>query len=1465
MLWSFQSRIEGVVNDKSNAENNLATLFNNLLNSQTGLIAVTGKDLEENTKDMVEYYLAKLSNARAKMDEVEYTPTDLSYTLPSNMMKSSRDVISAIKSGNKKNPGLLEAAQEIIKKHYAGFMSLYDSFNTKLNKLLNITQSYIDEFISLTNGNQARIEAYFREGYDYKPYVTEIDETLYEKRYCIYWYKYIPGYEDETERFMDSGWKRLTEYDNHGLPSAVLNIDGIDYYEKRPDVDEDSIIQVLDTNLSEEKYCVIIFYNHKMYKSEPLIFTNKNPPQDAAASDQSDALYIEHGDKSRDTYQSYGVNNMLINVAEAYQTRTLNAHYEGILGQDEVLAGGQVFWYIPKNATMLTYDINEYGTDFTNDIYDSVKSPTSLEGYTCFYRTIKEKDDILSFTYHIKDYYVPTSTNNEIICKVITKDNRTLEANILFTFSSYGTSGTDYTLVITPSGFKNAITEEYWGPAANALPNTDNATDMFFDFDIKLFDYNNEQMDLLKASLMIEDCGFIGPKRVPYMMDWIYEDETETKVIGCRVWIPTHNKGPGSQYYYGILQVVMELILPEMVDEDGIVTQKERAINLTSYCALPFSSYNNLYHGQVYVEGPSIIVYDSSGTNPTYYKNPYKVYSNYLKSSNDTTIVEKDQEITGISWMMKYYNENGEDIDITDLSDAEKHAYQLLINWMPKLTADNKLIPASLYLEEHPDSESHLYPVVVGLQGQKVIWAQPIYLLQNRYESAMLNRWDGSLCIDKENGTIMAPMVGAGRKTVNNTFEGVLMGDVGATADIFSDNAEGVGIYGFHDGAQSFHFGIDGTAFIGKSGRGRIRFNGNSGTIASASYYATRAEGEVTGDAGMLIDLDDGFIDIKGVKAEGSDYTGSETYKPDGYQAHITLNAKADDITPYFRITTPNIDLESQWNDKDLIYIGLDSYFLQTENYTPGTFSISDGNINAPGKGMKIDLAGAYVNAFNLQLISKNILLDCTSDTGPYLIVKADSGNNLMYVSADTYYLKTDDYKQGETGLKIDLDTGSIKAYNSFSLEAGSETNGGVMLNANPSTSQNYLFAGKTNTGFVKVNSSGQMSLYATEFTLQTSNIYLSDSGTSWEGHADTVLGLGKKFAVDSKGNLTANDATINNLTAVGGNFSGTISSSATISGGTIKGAIIQNGNASFEVTAGGHLTANSANIGGWHVSEGGGFSNPSNGFSMSPTGGLGFSGSGGNFGVDGTGKMSATGADIAGKITAKDGEIGGWLIGEKTLTGGSLILNSEGSIQVGNTKITADGFIAANGEAYPSPQQIRVFTGFGNGSWGKISFYNGLLVSYDDTVLGSSSQETSVFKYSVSTDSNFKIGASGATWTVSYDKNSGTIGTDGEFTFKCTLKPPQTLYTKNSSQGSITQQGEAVDVYLEGADVYTEEVTNYTGWAITANSRTLYHADNPRATRYYKAGSSFSYDKYTEYCNTSSQITGTIKIDLQT
>ena len=45
--------------------------------------------------------------------------------------------------------------------------------------------------------------------------------------------------------------------------------------------------------------------------------------------------------------------------------------------------------------------------------------------------------------------------------------------------------------------------------------------------------------------------------------------------------------------------------------------------------------------------------------------------------------------------------------------------------------------------------------------------------------------------------------------------------------DTASDIAGQTGIYGFHHGMQTYAFKEDGTAFIGKSGRGRIYFDGN--------------------------------------------------------------------------------------------------------------------------------------------------------------------------------------------------------------------------------------------------------------------------------------------------------------------------------------------------------------------------------------------------------------------------------------------------------------------------------------------------------------------------------------------------------------------------------------------------------------------------------------------------------------
>ena len=55
----------------------------------------------------------------------------------------------------------------------------------------------------------------------------------------------------------------------------------------------------------------------------------------------------------------------------------------------------------------------------------------------------------------------------------------------------------------------------------------------------------------------------------------------------------------------------------------------------------------------------------------------------------------------------------------------------------------------------------------------------PVHLYLNRYGNSAMNGWDGnSIDISEEDGRILAPQVGAGKKTEENGFTGVFMGQV---------------------------------------------------------------------------------------------------------------------------------------------------------------------------------------------------------------------------------------------------------------------------------------------------------------------------------------------------------------------------------------------------------------------------------------------------------------------------------------------------------------------------------------------------------------------------------------------------------------------------------------------------------------------------------------------------------------
>lgn len=208
-----------------------------------------------------------------------------------------------------------------------------------------------------------------------------------------------------------------------------------------------------------------------------------------------------------------------------------------------------------------------------------------------------------------------------------------------------------------------------------------------------------------------------------------------------------------------------------------------------------------------YISGTTAIMYDTAGYVQDYFRDPYILYKN-------------DTAASGISWA---------------LNSTETAVYR------PTLVTDRqgqyRIQPIGFYVEG-----TNQNVCVYATEGGQRVWAQPILIVQNRYPSKMINDWDGSLKVDEGNNAILAAKIAAGKKNSDNTFSGVIMGDWGEKTNEDSINKK-TGLYGFYQGKQSFGFKEDGTAFIGRSGKGRIIFDGTQSTITSELFNSSTNQG----------------------------------------------------------------------------------------------------------------------------------------------------------------------------------------------------------------------------------------------------------------------------------------------------------------------------------------------------------------------------------------------------------------------------------------------------------------------------------------------------------------------------------------------------------------------------------------------------------------------------------------------
>ena len=856
-----------------------------------------------------------------------------------------------------------------INSNYTEFLSIYDIFKPRIEKEILTAKEYLGQGVDGITGNSSAYNSKFpqsvlnTEDYNallkyesvknnFKSY-QQVDLTPYENRYCVYWYRYNKNYIPPASEggIMPLGWERMTELNNIGLPgqsdfkSIVNNIeisetekkeyldnlknlvsylgdkDNKIYYNPKPDPEDGTFNVYLKHDSTEEKFVAVLFYNHDRIQSRELIFTNADVVPDKTTLDKGDILIFEHKEQSYDDYQVYSITNYLMNASDEHINRQLRCHYDGLMAKDEALVNAGIYWYVPTNSTMITVDedylLDECG--FVKDgkiLFTEDRKLSYLKGgYDCYYKQIKAKkdesgdtptwnyiDDITGkdnrdFYYKIKPYYDHGAMQNSILCMVLPQgDPDPVYGEQFFTFGIKGTSGTKYTLSITNTSSTKITTTD-----SSELP-----------LKVELRDFDNKVIPISTETSGLPT-GTANGFNVSWFMKASDHGTYDIKTSGEKVTgIEFHQTG------CGIAKAVASFYLSggTIVDEAGAADKKLQLVDLEVLHNIPWST------GGYYLAGPTQIIYNSFGAldDTSLFNTPYKLFEQ-----------RTNKEVENVTWSIKYYKKgttNPEELP------SSGDTYNFYDKYLPKLNKDNSLTPSPLYLDG-----LEYYPVVIAAKGGTSLWKQPIIILQNRYSSSMLNDWDGTFNIDEREGTIMSSMIGAGRKTDSNTFEGVLMGEVALKAGVDTNasniglkNHSGLGIYGFNDGAQSFGFNVDGTAFLGKAGGGRIIFDGNCGVIASALWFqdyelpdgtivqgglvATKEEDNKThiirtGTRGMCIDLENGHIDAYN-----------------------------------FRLTSKNIYFNSNpsWvNDGDAFNNG---YFMKIGNEAKGFISLdADGNL----------------------------------------------------------------------------------------------------------------------------------------------------------------------------------------------------------------------------------------------------------------------------------------------------------------------------------------------------------------------------------------------------------------------------------------------------------------------------------------------------------------------------------------
>ena len=558
-------------------------------------------------------------------------------------------------------------------------------------------------------------------------------------------------------------------------------------------------------------------------------------------------------------------------------------------------------------------------------------------------------------SYKIKNNYLSSATNNTVYCNITLTTKEIRSGSISFVFGEFGNSGTNYAFnldFVEQTNLTPGMTEGILVKAS--LLNANGETVLLEDYENMLewsWIFPDENSDKIitkeqKNNIILSHSGVscVQPEDQPI---------NYVKLIYTDAEMPDSN--------YSILQAKIKNYNILIDNED---VEKRVTTDLIAYLTIPITDNNINYN---YIAGATRIVYDSLGTGTTYSTEEYKLF-------NST-----HEQINNVIWELKPYNIG-----------------ELGLPQLRVLGGRSTLRPASYV----PDSIPEVC-LVASVQGKKV-WIEPILIIQNTWFNETINEWTNVFELNQgKDGSILSPLLIAGKKEANNQFTGLMVGqiDVGGSS-------RNTGVYGFNQGQARFWLNDKAEFFVGDSGNNQIYLDGQGNfSIVTKSFDLE------TTDQNLILSSTSGKFYI----SDGTNYLQFEKEIKDGETT--TRNS-------IFKIKANEFEFDNAgYEDFDLrvsktgFYVGTENEYISLEKEDGGTsrtLKISANNFefnstNYNGFSMRVGKEGFYTGTENEYIsFEKQLKEDGSQDYYRTLRIQAKNfelETDYIILSSNEHYL----------------------------------------------------------------------------------------------------------------------------------------------------------------------------------------------------------------------------------------------------------------------------------------------------------------------------------------------------------------------------------------------------------------------------------------------------------------------------